>query len=693
MTDQPVRVCAGRRTAIRTGLIARAIWTAALVWGLIVWGTSTPAQAVSRPTDLTELTLEQLMTIEITSVSKKEEPLFNAAAAVSVLTGEEIRRSGMKSIPEALRLIPGLQVAQSSANRWAISSRGFNAPFANKLLVLMDGRSVYTPLFAGTFWDEQDTMLEDIDRIEVIRGPGGTLWGANAVNGVINIITKPAQATQGGYIETGGGSEEHGFIGSRYGGRIGDNLFYRSYFKFADHDNLVTATGQGTNDDWRTYRGGIRLDWTPSARETLTVQGDIYKGDFSQTLTGPALESPFSTTTNSRDDFAGGNLLTRWKRTTADRTETSLQFYYDRTHRDEQLYRETRDTVDLEFQHRFPLGGRHDLIWGIGSRVTLDNLRNTAALAFTPTNSTDHLVSGFIQDQIALIPDRLTLTLGSKFEHNSYSGFEAQPNARLLYAPNDWNRIWTAISRAVRTPARFERDVRVNTTAFPGPGGLPVLVQTKGTSDFTSEEQLAFELGYRVQPVTWLSADLTGFYTIYDNLRTAEPGIPPSLATTSTGLPYVAQPFLLDNRMSGNTYGLELATTWQPLSIWRLHLNYSYLKIDLHPDATSIEGVQDQRRSPRHQVQARSLLELPWHLQFDAAAFFVDRLPKLEPTVPSYLRLDLRLGWRPTKTFDLSLVGQNLLDNRHPEWSSIRGVPTTSSEAQRSGYVQASWRF
>lgn len=682
---------AGRWTILSSWWLTRTARTFVLTWVLIVGWAHTAAGAVNHPPDLTELTLEQLMSIEITSASKKEEPLWESASAVFVITGEDIRRAGVKSIPEALRLVPGVQVAQFGANRWAISARGFNATFSNKLLVLIDGRSVYTPLFAGVFWDVQDTLLEDIDRIEVIRGPGGTLWGANAVNGVINVITKQAKATQGGYIEIGGGSEERGVVGTRYGGRVGDKLFYRGYFKYANRDNLVTATGREGIDDWRTYRGGFRFDWEPSTRDTLTVQGDLYKGDFGQTLTSPSLLPPFSASANGRDDFAGGNLLTRWKHKMADRRETSLQFYYDRTHRDELLFRETRDTVDLELQYRFPVGVRHDVIWGMGTRVTIDDIDNNASLVFMPTRRTDHLVSSFIQDRITLIHDRLILILGSKFEHNSYSGFEAQPNARLVYSPNSWNRVWTAISRAVRTPARFERDVRNDTAAFPSPVGLTTLVQTSGNSDFTSEELLAFELGYRVQPVEWLSVDLAGFYTIYENLRTAEPGAPVPVLSASP--PHIVQPFLFDNRMSGNTYGVEIASAWHPLSFWRLHLNYSYLKIELHPDRTSAEPIADERRSPRHQVQVRSLLDLPWHLQFDASAFFVDRLPKLVPSVPSYLRLDLRLGWRPTEAFDLSVVGQNLLDNQHPEWGSIFGVPVRPLEVQRSVYAQATWRF
>ncbi|MDE2320308.1 MAG: TonB-dependent receptor plug domain-containing protein, partial [candidate division NC10 bacterium] len=374
------------RSFMGSVVMARAARILVLAGGLIGTWFHPAAEAINHPPDLTELTLEQLMSIEITSASKKEERLWESAAAVFVITGEDIRRAGVTSIPEALRLAPGVEVAQINAHRWAISTRGFNNAFANKLLVLIDGRSVYTPLFAGVFWDVQDTLLEDIDRIEVIRGPGGTLWGANAVNGVINIITKHARATQGGYIETGGGNEERGFVGTRYGGKVGDDLFYRGYFKYANRDNLVTASGLGANDDWRAYRGGFRMDWEPSTRDAVTVQGDLYKGDFGQTLTVPSLLPPFSATSDNQGDSAGGNLLTRWRHRTADRRETTLQFYYDRTFRDEFLSRETRDTVDLDFQHRFPIGVRHDLIGGLDARVTIDDLTNSPAITFTPTH-------------------------------------------------------------------------------------------------------------------------------------------------------------------------------------------------------------------------------------------------------------------------------------------------------------------
>lgn len=664
------------------------VWRVWLISVLIIGWTRSPAWAERLPSGLAALTLEQLMDIEITSVSKKEEPLRSAPAAVYVITGEEIRRSGVTSIPEALRMAPGLQVAQFNANKWAVSARGFNGLFANKLLVLIDGRSVYTPLFAGVFWDVQDTLLEDIDRIEVIRGPGGTLWGANAVNGVISIITKQAGATQGGYIEGGGGKEERGFVGLRYGGKLAEGAFYRGYVKYFSRDDFVTAADRNAADSWNTYRGGFRIDWDASARDVVTVQGDIYRGNFDQTLTIAQISPPFTRTFGSGDDFAGGNILTRWRRRLTDGSEIALQFYYDRTHRDEALFREDRDTVDLDFQHRLGLGAAHDIVWGFDARVTIDAIDNSSTVVFTPRRRTDHLVSGFIQDQITLIKDRLYLTIGSKFEHNSFSGFEAQPSVRLLYSPHNRHTLWAAVSRAVRTPARSERDVRFSAVAFPGPGGLPTLVQSVGNSNFTSEELVAHEIGYRVQPTDWLAVDVAGFYNIYDNLLTNEPGTP--FLETSPASSHIVAPVPFGNKESARIYGVEVATTWRPVSFWNLHLNYSYLKIEERPDPTSAEPADEERRSPRHSIQALSRLDLPWNLECDTAVYFVDRLPSFN--ISSYVRLDLRLGWRPTKRLDVSVVGQNLLDDRHPEFAK-KSDPFKPSEVQRSVFVRATWRF
>jgi iron complex outermembrane receptor protein len=641
--------------------------------------------------DLKELTLEQLMRIEITTASKKEESRFDTPAAVYVITGEDIRRSGLRSIPEALRMAPGVDVAQIDANRWAISIRGFNSPFANKLLVLIDGRSVYSPSFGGVFWDVQDVLLEDIDRIEVIRGPGGTLWGANAVNGVINIITKKTAATLGGYVEAGGGTEERGFVGARYGNKLGDHATYRAYVKYANRGPFVDASGRRTADGWDAVRGGFRFDWDASARDGVTVQGDLYRGNYGQTLTLPSLVLPFSTTFDSDNDFSGGNVLARWRRRLTQGSEITVQLYYDRTHRREVQFREVRDTVDLDAQHNLTLGDTHEIVWGVGYRGTLDEIRGSSTVTFQPESRTDHVVSGFVQDEIALVKDRLFLTIGSKFEHNDYSGFEVQPSARLLWSPHERHRFWAAVSRAVRIPSRSDANVRADVTVIPAPVAPPTLLVAMGSADFKPEEVLALELGYRTEPAEWLTLDVAAFYNIYDNILTAERGTP-SLALFPAP-PHIVVPLLFENRRHGEIYGLEIAAAWRPVNYWTLMANYSLLRIQLHSDPSSSDPgtVSIEGQSPRHQVQALSRLNLPWGFQFDATAYFVDRLASLN--IPSYLRLDLRLGWQPIKGVDISLVGQNLLDDRHPEFGALLGQAAQPSEVPRGMYGMVTWRF
>lgn len=666
---------------------------------LLAWvttgGWAAAARVQPRLSDLTELSLEELMNIEVTSVSKKTEKLSKAAAAIFVITQEDIRRAGATSIAEALRLAPGLEVARVDAHTWAISARGFNDVFANKLLVLLDGRSIYTPLFSGVFWDQQDTLLEDIERIEVIRGPGATLWGANAVNGVINIITKRARDTQGGLLTAGGGSEERGFGSVRYGGTLGADAHFRVYAKYVNRDGSGLPDGHAANDAWQLGQGGFRLDWLPAQPHLLTLQGDLYGGNLAQTFFVGALLPPFQQVMPDHLATRGGNLLGRWSHTLASASEMRLQVYYDRTIRDTAIFKEDRHNVDLDFQHRFPLGGRHDIVWGLGYRLSSDNEGNTFTVSLTPASRTTHLVSAFAQDEIVLVADRLHVTLGSKFEHNTFTGFEIQPGARLLWTPSDRHTVWAAIARAVRTPSRAEDAVRINQQVLPPgtlfPGAPAAVVSFAGDRGIDSEKLLAYELGYRVQPHEWLSLDLALFYNVYNNLRSIEPGTP--FPETSPFPPHLVVPFLAANKLNGETYGAELVANWQLTEWWRLRALYSYLHINLSREKGSRDTISQaaQGNSPQQQLALRSAMDLPWRLAFDLALRYVDRLPNLH--VGSYTVLDVRLGWRPTQSLELAIVGHNLLEKHHPEFSPSTFINTQPTEVQHSVYGKMTWRF
>lgn len=414
--------------------------------------------------DLTELSIEELMNIEITSASKKEESLFDTPTAVYVITAEDIRRSGVTSIPEALRLAPGVEVAQIDANKWAITIRGFNNRFSTKLLVLIDGRSVYTPLFAGVFWEEIDTLLEDIDRIEIIRGPGGTLWGSNAVNGVINIITKDSKDTQGGYVKAGGGNEEQGFVSLRYGGKLNEDLSYRIWGKFFNRDEFASTLDSGqANDKRKFYHGGFRVDWKPSDKNKISLLGDVYRVEFDDTISLSNVIPPLTSIVESDSEFTSGNIISKWDHTFSNQSKSILQLYYDYVHRDIFFGTEKRNTFDLDLQFNMPSLHNNELIAGIGLRITTDDIDTTTSnLTFTDNDRTDFIYSAFFQDKISLFEDKLNLIIGSKFEHNDYSGFEIQPNFRFIVKPNDKHRLWGAVSRAVRIPSRIEENLRFN---------------------------------------------------------------------------------------------------------------------------------------------------------------------------------------------------------------------------------------
>jgi iron complex outermembrane receptor protein len=556
----------------------------------------------------------------------------------------------------------------------------------------VDGRSVYTPLFSGVFWDVQDLLLEDVERIEVIRGPGATLWGANAVNGVINVLTRSAHETAGGLVTAGGGSEERGFLGLRYGGSLGTSTAYRVYGKTFDRGSGERLTGGAGADDWSMSRAGFRLDSTLSGGG-LTLQGDLYDGEVGETLTLQSLRSPVPRTVDTEMQVGGGHLLGRWQRTMSATSELALQLYYDRTERTAELVEEDRDTFDLELQHGFAPTVRHRVVWGLGYRRTGDDLQGSELLVFHPARRTDELASAFFQDEVTLRPDRLWLILGSKLEHNDYSGFELQPNLRTVWIPRPRHTLWGAVSRAVRTPSRAEHDLRLNSqVAGPGellPGPLPSVLAVLGDRDYGSEELLAWELGYRAGLAPGLFVDAAAFYNVYDRLRATRLGEP--FLEVAPAPPHLVAPVYPTNELDGETWGAELAVDWRAVETWRLSAAYTYLRVQLHAE-TGIDPLIliPEGDSPRHQLALRSSLDLPRDLELDLTARYVDGLPALG--IDSSINLDLRLGWRPGSRLELSLVGQSLLEEAQVEFAP-EVIPTHPTGVERGLYGKLTWRF
>ncbi len=519
--------------------------------------------------DPLDLKVEDLLNVEITSVSKKAQAMNDAAAAVFVITNEDIKRTGVTSVPEALRMAPGLDVARIDANKWAVSARGFNGRFANKLLVLIDGRNAYTRTFSGVYWENQDVMLEDVERIEVIRGPGATLWGSNAVNGVINIITKHSSKTQGGLLAGGGGTEEQGFGAFRYGGKLGEDTTGRVYAKGFQRDENTNLAGEGAGDDWDKAQGGFRIDSNLSLEDDLTVQGDVYHSNIKQTLRLPQTSAPFTGLYKDQAETYGGNLLSRLKHTFSTTSDYSLQLYYDYYKRNEAWFSEGRNTLDLDFQHRFALMERHEVIWGFGYQYTHDTTRAGKLVSFNPNSRKDQLFSGFVQDEIELIDHSLWLTLGTKLEHNDYSGFEGQPTARVMWAPHAQHRLWGAVSRAVRTPSRSEHNMTLLNEVKPLPFPAPfdkTRIEMQGNTKFDSESVITYELGYRTTFIKSLSLDVTAFYSDYENLRFLETPQEDTPLSFRDGM--LVTSLALTNDYKAKSYGVETATVWQMLDWW-----------------------------------------------------------------------------------------------------------------------------
>ncbi len=619
------------------------------------------------PPELTTLSLEELMQVEVTSVSKKAQPVAQTASAIFVVTQEDIRRSGANSIPDVLRMVPGLHVARIDSQKWAITSRGFNGRFADDLLVLIDGRTVYSPLVAGVFWEVQDLPLEDIDRIEVIRGPGGTLWGANAVNGAIHIITKKAKDTQGVLLTVGGGTEERAFTTIRYGGQLGSSLSYRLYGKGFERDR--TASTEGSHDDWRMGRTGGRLDWEPGAQDSITLQGDYYQGQAGQNTSFPTMTGP-TFLTNVVEDLrmSGGNVLGRWQHTFSQQHNFTLQFYYDKTRRDELSFKEIRNTIDFDLQHRFPLPLGQDIVWGVGYRISGDHLRNSDSLSFDPSERRLRTFSAFVQDEIKMFQERVRLTIGVKYLKNTFTGGQILPNVRLLYNPTPDQTIWAAVTHSNRFASRFERDGRQTIAGTPTD-----FVYHQGNPTVQGENLWGYELGYRAQVSSTVSFDAAAFYNYY---------------TSSHGDQEVSETLeLIQHNVTTRTYGGEVAGEWRLLEWWRLRPAFSYLHIrHSAPEGIEAESGQD----PAHQLSIRSLMNLTDTIEVDTTYRFVDRLPRIG--VSHYQNVDIRVGWRPTSRLEISVTGHNLLEQHHTEFKP-EFIQTAASQIQRGVFGKVTWRF
>jgi iron complex outermembrane receptor protein len=652
-----------------------------------------PKQEGVGSTSLKTLTLEQLGDIEVTAASKEPEEVWHTPAAIYVITQEDIRRSGATSLPEILRRVPGLEVGRIDSSTWAVGIRGFGSAFSKSVLVLIDGRNVYTPLFAGVNWKLQHLLFEDIDRIEVIRGPGGTVWGTNAVNGVIDIITKNSKKSSGTVVSVGGGNVDEGFGGFRYGGNLGRSINYRAYGMalgrgpefHADRDNF---------DNWQFGQAGFRLDWDSQRANTVTVQGDLYKGEIGERESIAYYSPPASINVDSPEDVSGGNLLAQWRHTLPGGSDFRIQAYYDRTYRLGSQLGETRNTFDVDFIHHFTSVPRQDIIWGVGARWSpSDVIQTVATVDFEPHHQSDNIYSAFLQDEFAIVRGNLALTVGSKFEHNIYTGWETQPNARLTWTPGVNQTLWAAVTRAVRSPSRIDEDVQLTQLFTTVP--LLVYLRIVGNPNFVSETLLGYELGYRKLLTARLYADVAFFHNDQNHLTSfgspvlSVESTPPPLREVAT-VPWV-------NGIKGNTDGAEISPDWRPTDWLEFKASYSYLNLHLKnkPGNTDMATIQsDEGSSPRHQLMLQSLVNLPKGFQFDPAYRYVSALPAQyssnQPTdfVKAYNSMDVRIGCRHPKDFDLSIVGQDLFQPDHAEFG---GDPGPLVRIKRSIYAQLKW--
>ena len=645
-----------------------------------------------KSSDLTSASIEDLMNMEVVSVSKTEQKLSRTATAIFVVTQEDIRHSGATNIPDLLRMVPGMDVAQIDSNAWAISVRGLNARFSNELLVLVDGRSVYTSSFGGVFWDVLDIPLEDIDRIEVIRGPGGSVWGANAVNGIVNIITKKASDTRGVLVTSGGGNVQQGFGTIQYGGEVGNSTHYRAYAKYFNSDHFPDPTDQDGGDGWHMLRSGFRTDTTLTSKDTLTVQGDLYSArETIPTVILPSVTSPSLVPIDLIVNLSGGFVQGIWQHEYSARSNTSLEVSFDRYQRNDLLH-DGRGTFDLNFQQQFSGWSRQNLVWNVEYRRVDSYAPGSLTLAFLPAGLTTNLFSAAVQDEITLIPGRVSLTAGGRLERNYYTGFNFMPSARVAWTPSDRQTVWAAVSDAVRSPAQTDAGFRANLGSFVAPPNGPlVLTSFFGNPNIDDEALISYEFGYRAEIAGRLSFDFDAYYNDYRHQYTLEPA--PEFPESIPPPPHLVLPFTYENLMHGETHGFEIAANWKVADRWTLSPGYAFERIHMRvsptsQDTTSVAGAEGS--SPVHSAQIRSHVALFHGLAWDASAYFVGRLT--DPSIPSYTRVDSGLSWQFAERARLSVVGQNLARDHHVEF-----VDSTESAGatlmKRSAYGELSWQF
>lgn len=649
---------------------------AVLTLASMFWGASVGDGLARRLSDeetadiLLNLSLEELAKVKVTSVSKREETAFEAPAAVYVISNEDIARSGATTIPDALRLAPGVQVAQAGSSRWSVSTRGFNGQFSNKLLVLIDGRTIYTPIFSGVYWDQQDTVLEDVERIEVIRGPGATLWGANAVNGVINIITKHARETQGSFVSTRYGNHERGSVTARNGGDINENTYYRVYAKHTNRDSARLAAEQvDANDEWSLSQAGFRVDVNnDSSINKYTLQGDIYSGEEELDLARPSLNVPFVEFKEDDEEIAGGNLLFKWDHKHQNDSTSSFQVYYDIVNRSgvSTTSQDVR-TFDIDYQHNWLVNKKNELTWGLGFRSIKDKFEETDLVSFRPLKDTNNLYNAFIQDKITIVPRTVYVTVGSKFEYNNYTDFEYQPSIRANWLPDNRQAFWASIARAVRLPNRAMQDVSLAVA------GTPIgYARSVGNDESDSEDLIAYEIGYRAKPKYYLLFDVSLFYNDYKDLASNEILNPITVQAAN------------DNK--GYSFGGEALLKWDINENWKTEFIYSYINVTIDGRET---GVNAEGQTPFNQFTVKSNYKINDKLKIDNYIYYVDGLNSDD--INDYTRVDTQLSWEPREDITLSMVGQNLLDDYHQEFSA--NINEIDAEIGRSIYGKITWQF